>query len=151
MTLQKVKWCLCVYRGKGRQWHSIGRNWGQNLGKDGLLLSHHPFCTHPSCPKRPSAYWTHHNQPFSCKGQPISSVKGETCSRKPVWKSLEKRGCLKGASGSQDAWECWLRLQPAVSEKDSPSLDSGFPCLLGDAQYMRRCKSGQSEDFIYII
>lgn len=64
-------------------------------------------------------------------------------------KSLEKTGCLRGASGSQVAWESCLRLQPAISQEDVPSLDSGFPCLLGDAQYMRRCKSGQSEDFIY--
>lgn len=66
-------------------------------------------------------------------------------------KSLEKTGCLRGASGSQVAWESCLRLQAAISQEDVPSLDSGFPCLLGDAQYMRRCKSGQSEDFIYII
>lgn len=89
--------------------------------------------------------------PFRCKVRAAASVKGETCSRKPAWKSLQKRGCLRGASGSQDAWESCPRLQPAVSEEDSPSLDSGFPGLLGDAQYMRRCKSGQSEDFIYII
>ena len=76
---------------------------------------------------------------------------GRHVREKTACKSLGRRGCLRGASGSQDAWESCLRLQPAVSEEDSPSLDSGFPCLLGDAQYMRRCTSGQSEDFIYII
>lgn len=116
----------------------------------------------PSCPtclwhppllslQEPAVYRTHHTQPFRCNRQAISSGKGETRSRRPAWKSLGQRGCLRRPSGSQEARESRLRLQPAVSGEESPLLDAGFPRLLGDAQYRRRCKSGQSEDFIYII
>lgn len=110
------------------------------------------YGTHPSCPFRNLlSIGTHHTQPFRCNRQAISSGKGETRSRRPAWKSLGQRGCLRRPSGSQEARESRLRLQPAVSGEESPLLDAGFPRLLGDAQYRRRCKSGQSEDFIYII
>lgn len=37
-----------------------------------------------------------------------------------------KRGCLRGASGSQDAWESCRRLQPAVSVVEYHHWTPGF-------------------------
>lgn len=118
----------------------------KGLGKDGTLLPH--LLPHPALLLQGGLLPTKLTTPAL-----LTQLTGYFIweGRDMFEKSLEKTGCLRGASGSQVAWESCLRLQPAIFQEDVPSLDSGFPCLLGDAQYMRRCKSGQSEDFIYII
>lgn len=59
--------------------------------------------------------------------------------------------CLAGPRG-EAVLEGPLEPEPPACYLQGEFTITGLPaCLLGDAQYMCRCKSGQSEDFIYII